>query len=219
MPKVTPLFAVQIEPKRGSDNEWAVHGKTEPEFNLAVTASGIFDLSITEEISELLSHGLPFGDADAFACPPPDERPAFSGYRSCRLSMPEASNSIISRKPGVYNAAISVAAESSSYTSKLREELRELQSRKDWSTTAAAHFLPGGLAQKDDTGHPSGPLAAPLPCSQSQEETLERLRREPLTIVTGPPGTGKTQLVVNAVANAWLDGDKVLVTSTKQRRG
>ena len=32
--------------------------------------------------------------------------------------------------------------------------------------------------------------------------------------MTGPPGTGKTQLVVNAVANAWLDSDKVLVTST-----
>ena len=32
--------------------------------------------------------------------------------------------------------------------------------------------------------------------------------------MTGPPGTGKTQLVVNAVTNAWLDGDKVLVTST-----
>ena len=213
MPKVTPLFAVQIEPKRGSDNQWVVHGKTEPEFNLAVTASGIFDLSITEEISELLSHGLPFGDADAFA--------ALAGRTASLLGLQIMSplnagslESIISREPGVYNAAISVAAESSSYTNKLREELRELQTRKDWSTTAAAHLLPGGLAQKDDTGHPSGPLAAPLPCSQSQEETLECLRREPLVIVTGPPGTGKTQLVVNAIANAWLDGDKVLVTST-----
>ena len=35
-----------------------------------------------------------------------------------------------------------------------------------------------------------------------------------MTIVTGPPGTGKTQLVVNAVTNAWLDGDTVLVAST-----
>ena len=32
--------------------------------------------------------------------------------------------------------------------------------------------------------------------------------------MTGPPGTGKTQLVVNAVTNAWLEGEKVLVTST-----
>ena len=213
MPKVTPLFAVQIEPKRGSDNQWTVHGKTEPEFNLAITASGIFDLSITEEISDLLSHGLPFGDADAFA--------ALAGRTASLLGLQIMSplnagslESIISRERGVYNAAISVAAESSSYTSKLREELRELQTRKDWSTTAAAHVIPDGLAQKDDTGHPSGPLAAPLPCSQSQEETLECLRREPLVIVTGPPGTGKTQLVVNAIANAWLDGDTVLVTST-----
>ena len=35
-----------------------------------------------------------------------------------------------------------------------------------------------------------------------------------LTIVTGPPGTGKTELVVNAVCNSWFDGEKVLVTST-----
>ena len=213
MPKVTPLFAVQIEPKRGLDNQWEVHGKTEPEFNLAVTASGIFDLSITEEISDLLSHGLPFGDADAFA--------ALAGRTAGLLGLQIMSplnasslESIISREAGVYNAAISVAAESSSYTSKLREELRELQTRKDWSATAAAHLIPDGLAKKDDTGHASGPLAAPLPCSQSQEETLECLRRELLAIVTGPPGTGKTQLVVNAIANAWLDGDTVLVTST-----
>ena len=213
MPKVTPLFAVQIEPKLGSDNQWTVYGKTEPEFNLAVTSSGIFDFSITEEIRDLLSRDLPFGDADAFA--------ALAGRSAGLLGLQIVSplnarslESIISREPGVYNAAISVAAEWSSYTSKLRDELRQLQTRKDWSTTAAAHLLPDGLTQKDDAVHASGPLAAPLPCNQSQEETLECLRREPLTIVTGPPGTGKTQLVVNAVANAWLDGDKVLVTST-----
>ncbi len=212
-PKVAPLFAVQIEPKRDPDNQWTLHGNTEPEFNLAVTASGIFDFSITEDISELLSHGLPFGDVDAFA--------ALAGRTADVLGLqivsplnPRSLESKIGRKQGVYNAAISVVAEWSGYTSKLREELRQLQTRKDWSTTAAAHLLLEGFSQKDDTRHGSGPLAAPLSCNQSQEETLERLRREPLTVVTGPPGTGKTQLVVNAVANAWLDGEKVLVTST-----
>ncbi len=32
-----------------------------------VEGRGAFDFSITEEISDLLSRGLPFGDADAFA--------------------------------------------------------------------------------------------------------------------------------------------------------
>ena len=213
MPKVAPLFAVQIEPEQGPDKQWKLHATMEPEFNLAITASGIFDFSITEDISELLSHGLPFGDANAFEA----LAGRTAGLLGLRIVSPlNASNleSKVGRNRGVYNVAISVVAEWSGYTSRLREELRQLQTRKDWSTAAVAHLLLDGSAQRRNTRHPFGPLAAPLVCNQSQEETLERLRREPLTVVTGPPGTGKTQLVVNAVANAWLDGDKVLVTST-----
>ena len=213
-PKVAPLFAIQIEPEQGPDNQWELHATMEPEFNLAITASGIFDPSITEDISDLLSHGLPFGDADAFG--------VLAGRTADLLGLQILSplnarilESNIDRKQGIYNAAISVVAEwSGGYTSTLREELRRLQTREDWATTAAAHLLLDGFAQKKDKRPPSEPLVAPLVCNQSQEETLERLRRDSLTVVTGPPGTGKTQLVVNAVTNAWLDGDKVLVTST-----
>lgn len=213
MPKVAPLFAVQIEPEQGPNHQWELRATTEPEFNLAITASGIFDPSVAEDISDLLSHGLPFGDADAFG----DLAQRTADLLGLQLASPLNARILapnIERKKGIYNAAISVVAEWSGYTSTLREELRQLQTREDWSTTAAAHLLFNGFAQKENKHPPSGPLAAPLVCNQSQEETLERLRREPLTVVTGPPGTGKTQLVVNAVANAWLDGDKVLVTST-----
>ena len=212
-PKAAPLFAVQIEPEQDPNYQWKLHATMEPEFNLAITASGIFDPAVAEDISDLLSRGLPFGDADAFG--------ALAARTADLLGLQIWSplnarilDSNIDRKRGVYNAAISVVAEWSGYTSTLREELRQLQTREDWSTTAAAHLLPNGFAQQENKRLPSGPLAAPLVCNQSQEETLERLRREPLTVVTGPPGTGKTQLVVNAIANAWLDGDKVLVTST-----
>ena len=212
-PKVAPLFAVQIEPEQGPDNQWELHATMEPEFNLAIMASGIFDPSINEDISDLLSHGLPFGDAAAFG--------ALAGRTADLLGLRILSplnagilESDIGRRQGIYNAAISVVAEWSGYTSTLREELRQLQTRRDWSTTAAAHLFRDRFAQREEKRPPSAPLAAPLVCNHSQEETLERLRREPLTVVTGPPGTGKTQLVVNAVTNAWLDGDKVLVTST-----
>ena len=213
MPKVAPLFIVQVEPERDPNNQWTLHGNSEPEFNLAITSSGIFDFSISDEISEMLGDKLPFGDADAFEALA-EKTATLLGLQIVSRLNARSLESIIGRNPGVYNVAISVVAEWSGYTSRLRDELRQLQTRKDWSTTAAASLLLQGLAQKENTGHPSGALAAPLVCNQSQEETLERLRREPLTVVTGPPGTGKTQLVVNAVANAWLDGDKVLVTST-----
>lgn len=212
-PKVAPLFAIRAEPEQGPNNQWKLCATMEPEFNLAIAASGIFDISITEEISDLLSHGLPFGDADAFGTLA--ERTA--NLLGLQIGSPLNARNLaahIERKNGVYNAAISVVAEWSGYTSTLRQELQQLQTRKDWATTAAAHLLGDGFAQKKNEPPPSEPLAAPLVCNQSQEETLERLRRKPLTVVTGPPGTGKTQLVVNAVANAWLDGDKVLVTST-----
>ena len=212
-PKVAPLFVVHIEPERNRSDKWELHAAGEPEFNLAITASGIFDPSITEDVSDLLSDGLPFGDADAFA--------ALAGRVAGLLGLkilsrlnPRMLESHVSRNQGVYNAGVTVMAEASGYTVALREELRQLQTRKDWVTTAAAFLLPNSFVQKENKRVPSEPLAAPLVCNQSQEETLECLRREPLTIVTGPPGTGKTQLVVNAVTNAWLDGDKVLVTST-----
>lgn len=212
-PRVTPLFSVHVEPEQDSDNEWRLHATVEPEFNLAITASGIFDPSITEEIGELLEHDLPFGDADAFA--------VLAGRTAALLGLdvlspldPGMLDSHVGRGQGVYNAAVSVVTEASGYSTTLLEELRELQARQDWATTAAAHLLPEGFAPEKGGRSPSGPLATPLVCNQSQEETLERLRRELLSIVTGPPGTGKTQLVVNAVSNAWLDGDKVLVTST-----
>ena len=117
--------------------------------------------------------------------------------------------------PGVYNAALWIRANGGGASQFLREELDELACRQDWTATAAACLVP-------DRPHPANragasattPLAAPLSCNGSQESALDRFRRDPLTIVTGPPGTGKTQLVVNAVTNAWLDGETVLVAST-----
>ncbi len=212
-PKVAPLFAVPVEPDRSSDGKWTLRATIEPEFNLAVTASHLFDPAVVEDISEMLNHGLPFGDAEAFSALA--ERTAESLGLDTRSRLDaRALASGIERGQGVYNAAISVVAEWSGFTRYLREELLHLQTREDWASTAAAHLVSNSYVRKQVGPSPAGPLAAPLACNHSQEQTLDRFRREPLTIVTGPPGTGKTQLVVNAVTNSWLDGDRVLVTST-----
>ena len=99
------------------------------------------------------------------------------------------------------------------FTVNLLKELAELRFRRDWADTAAAPLIfgtpPPPLANQKEPY-----FAAPLRSNAAQEKALQKLRTQELTVVTGPPGTGKTQLVVNAVANVWLDQETALVTST-----
>ncbi|MGH8905680.1 MAG: AAA domain-containing protein [Egibacteraceae bacterium] len=57
-------------------------------------------------------------------------------------------------------------------------------------------------------------LVAPLPLNEAQEDVLHSAMRAPLTVATGPPGTGKSQLIVNVVATAYAAGESVLLAST-----
>lgn len=56
----------------------------------------------------------------------------------------------------------------------------------------------------------------PLPVDGSQEEVLLHLKAGADMAVDGPPGTGKSQLIVNAVADALAEGKQVLVVSVKR---
>ena len=72
----------------------------------------------------------------------------------------------------------------------------------------------------DSTGPPADitpPLVTPAPANTAQRGALIRAMTQRLTVVTGPPGTGKTQLVVNVVATAVANRQRVLVASTNNR--
>jgi hypothetical protein len=53
----------------------------------------------------------------------------------------------------------------------------------------------------------------PLPLSPAQEAIVESARTSPLTVVTGPPGTGKSYTITAIVLDALLSGETVLVAS------
>ncbi len=55
------------------------------------------------------------------------------------------------------------------------------------------------------------------PINRQQLRALHSVRAEPVVVVTGPPGTGKSQLVLNLLADAVLRGDKVLFASRNNR--
>ncbi len=53
----------------------------------------------------------------------------------------------------------------------------------------------------------------PFGFNQSQKLATERAFKKRLSVIEGPPGTGKTQTILNIIANLIMDGKKVAVVS------
>lgn len=120
-----------------------------------------------------------------------------------------------SYRAGLQNCAIVQRVEGSNFTHRLRSELEQLRSRADWRTTAAAALIvdrnPAVASLLD-----AADVVAPLPLNDSQEMAVRRLD-QPITVVTGPPGTGKSQLTTALVATCWSRGESVLIASTNNQ--
>jgi len=58
-------------------------------------------------------------------------------------------------------------------------------------------------------------LVPVVPLNASQERAVKHiLDTKPVTVISGPPGCGKSQVVVSLLVNAWKDGKTVLFAST-----
>jgi very-short-patch-repair endonuclease len=117
---------------------------------------------------------------------------------------------------GIFNKAIVVYSEKSPYTSGLESELNELSkcSAESIDGTALGTFLKGnkGISEAEDSI--SKPLLEVLPMNTEQREAVNSSLRQDLTIITGPPGTGKSQVVTNLLTNvAWQENKKILFAS------
>lgn len=55
------------------------------------------------------------------------------------------------------------------------------------------------------------------PLNSSQKKSITLSFQQPLTVITGPPGTGKSQVVLNIIANAIVNGKTVLFASKNNK--
>ena len=115
--------------------------------------------------------------------------------------------------PGACNSAILFRTQTAVYHAALLQELRTLRS-SDPSGSAAA-ILVGSSSAPISPAEPR--ILAPVPINESQERALEASLARPLTVVTGPPGTGKSQLVLSVIASCWGSGQSVLLASTNNQ--
>jgi very-short-patch-repair endonuclease len=118
---------------------------------------------------------------------------------------------------GIYNRAVILAGERSPYTQGLESELKELSAKAepDLAGTALGAWLSGEFGAPEAPGQE--PLLEVLPMNSEQRAAVHSALTKPLTVVTGPPGTGKSQVVTNLLVNAAWRGHRVLFASKNNK--
>jgi very-short-patch-repair endonuclease/predicted ATPase len=124
-------------------------------------------------------------------------------------------------EPGIYNRAVVVPSKRSPYTQGLESELKTLSETPaiDFLGTALDQWFNGHFLQPyvDDSDTAPPPLIEVLPMNSEQRASVQSALVAPLTVVTGPPGTGKSQVVTNLLVNAAWRGMRVLFASKNNK--
>jgi hypothetical protein len=116
----------------------------------------------------------------------------------------------------VANTAMMYRAEAAAGVRALLHDLNRLAATSRSQRGGPVGILLGG-ADRQPTRPDHQAVAVVLPSNVAQDQAISASRRSPLTVVTGPPGTGKSQVLVNAVAATVIAGQTVLVAARTNR--
>lgn len=119
-------------------------------------------------------------------------------------------------KPGLYNTAAVFVGEKSKYTVGLEKDLKDLSKIPEttYKDSALGSWIndsvgPSSISEKV--------LIEPIPLNEEQREAILKGLSSGLTVVTGPPGTGKSQVVASLIVNAVYQGQTVLFSSKNNK--
>ncbi|WP_030252612.1 caspase, EACC1-associated type [Streptomyces violens] len=126
-------------------------------------------------------------------------------------------DSLRSAHEGARNLALVYAVRADSPAARrLAKDYATMRSQIGGFAGTALGALAEG-SQPDDDAERDVQIVSPLPLNEGQEAVIRAALTRRLTVATGPPGTGKTQLIVNTVATARAAGKTVLVASTNNK--
>ena len=122
-------------------------------------------------------------------------------------------------KTGIYNKALLLIGERSRFTQGLESELKTLSelSEEEYKNTALGQWLDLSSKEKNKGPDSTKLLLEVLPLNTEQREAVNLSLKENLTVITGPPGTGKSQVVTDLIINAVWRGKKILFASKNNK--
>lgn len=123
---------------------------------------------------------------------------------------------------GILNTAVLFVGGKTKYTRNLIRELAQIRNESDevLDSTALAYVfrdppLPVSVCHDDTRRMPAVFTGSPL--NEHQHMAVAEALNSPVAKVTGPPGTGKSHMSVNLIANEVLNGGRVLFTSKNHK--
>jgi hypothetical protein len=116
------------------------------------------------------------------------------------------------------NKAIVYFGNRTDITHNLIVELSQLKKKPldDLATTALFLLLTGEYHPRTVTQN-NRPLLEIFSLNPAQENAVKQSLHDSLTVITGPPGTGKSQVVLNIIANAVYNNKTVLFASKNNK--
>ena len=105
----------------------------------------------------------------------------------------------------------------STFTLQLSSELNKLIKKINTGSNLFNQYLQNQKLIDKTNNFKFNPYIRITPLNESQKRALQLSFNQPLTVVTGPPGTGKTQLVLNIIANAIINNKSILFASKNNK--
>lgn len=118
------------------------------------------------------------------------------------------------------NRGVLFRSERSMYTASLRRELEALTKYERLQQSIPTTALGALLRLNSDTATSwarASPVCQILPLNDAQVSAARAALGDRITVVTGPPGTGKSQVIIDVLATCARDGRSVLFASKNNK--
>jgi len=128
----------------------------------------------------------------------------------------EVSNFSNINAEGFYNIPLIIVANTAKYNRQLLKELRFLKESNNLSKskgTSLDSLINGNV----DSKRKDFQISQITPLNRSQRKATLDAFNNSISVITGPPGTGKSQVVLNILVNAFENNQSVLFTSKNNK--
>ena len=110
------------------------------------------------------------------------------------------------------NLSLGLSSESP-FTSQLLSELKKISENNIAGNNLDSFLFKKAFLNKSIEGINDEDFIQITPLNNGQKNAVKVAFQQPISVITGPPGTGKTQVVLNILANALVFNKKVLLAS------